>query len=319
LVAPFVVSRGSRTDFETLRVTLEADGFRGQGESSGLYYKGETVEGMQRQIEKFVSSVDGSFDANDLLAAMLPNGARAALDAAWWDWKAKASGRPVWQLAGLRKPQALRTAVTISKGSPQAMAQAAAKWAEFGMLKLKVGGDADLALDLARVAAVRRHVGPTVDFIVDPNTAWSADEVARADRELHEMGVRLLEQPVAPGSEGGLCADKLTLSVCADEAVNDRSDLVSLHPLYSVINIKLCKSGGLTEALALRRDAEARGLDVMVGCMSATSLGLAPAVLVAQGAVYVDLDAHLELIRDRQPPLQQEGDWVHPPSAALWG
>jgi L-Ala-D/L-Glu epimerase len=266
-----------------------------------------------------MSSVDGSFDANDVDAAMPPNGARAALDVALWDWRAKASGQPVWQLAGLHRPQALRTAVTISKGSPQGMAQAAAKWAAFGMLKLKVGGDGDLGADLARVAAVRRQVGPGVVFIVDPNTSWSADEVARADRELHEMGVRLLEQPIAPGSEAGLRADDLTLRVCADEAVNDRSDLASLHPLYSAINIKLCKAGGLTEAMALRRDADARGLKVMVGCMSATSLGLAPAVLVAQGAAYVDLDAHLELVRDRETPLQQDGDWVHPPSAELWG
>jgi L-alanine-DL-glutamate epimerase-like enolase superfamily enzyme len=254
-------------------------------------------------------------DRPALQQAMRSGAARNALDCAYWDVNAKAAGRHAHELAGLGPPAPLTTAYTISLGTPAAMAEAAERAALRPLLKVKLGGGDD---DRTRIAAVRR-AAPLAEIIVDVNEGWRADDLARNLAACADAGVTLVEQPLPEGGDEVLARIKRTIPVCADESVHDRASLDALAGKYDAINVKLDKAGGLTEALALAGAAEQRGLAVMVGCMVATSLAMAPAMLVAQRARVVDLDGPLLLAKDRPEGLRYDGSLVYPPEPALWG
>jgi L-alanine-DL-glutamate epimerase-like enolase superfamily enzyme len=247
---------------------------------------------------------------------MKPGAARNALDCAFWDWEAKRTGQPVHELLGMAPPQPVVTAYTISLGAPAAMAESAARAAERPVLKIKLGANDDE--DPARIAAVRRAV-PNVKLIVDANEGWSPKKLADNIAACADANVELIEQPLPAGADDALANIERRVAICADESVHDRASLAALGSRYDTINIKLDKSGGLTEALAVTNEARRVGLDIMVGCMVATSLSMAPAVLLAQHAQYVDLDGPLLLARDREPGLRYDGARVFPPQRALWG
>jgi L-alanine-DL-glutamate epimerase-like enolase superfamily enzyme len=245
---------------------------------------------------------------------MPPGAARNALDCAFWDLEAKCAGRPVHALAGHGAPQPLTTAFTISLGPPDAMAQAAAKASERALLKVKLGG----ADDPARILAVRQ-AAPRAELIVDANEGWSGDDLARNLAACAQAGVTLVEQPLPAGRDDALAHMARPLPVCADESVHATASLAALIGKYDAVNIKLDKAGGLTEALAMAQEAERLGFALMAGCMVATSLAMAPAMLLAQRAHVVDLDGPLLLARDRPDGLRYDGSLVYPPQPALWG
>ena len=275
---------------------------------------GETVDGVVAAIQAMGAAIADGLDRQRLQQAMPAGAARNALDCAFWDLAAKRAGRPAHELAGLSAPKPITTAFTISLAAPDAMAEAAAKAAERPLLKVKLGG----ADDPARIAGVRR-AAPRAELIVDANEGWSADDLARNLAACAQAGVTLVEQPLPAGRDDALARMRRPLPVCADESAHERSSLAALVGKYDAVNIKLDKAGGLTEALAMAQDAERHGFDIMVGCMVATSLSMAPAVLVAQRARVVDLDGPLMLARDRPEGLRYQGSLVHPPTAALWG
>jgi L-alanine-DL-glutamate epimerase-like enolase superfamily enzyme len=245
---------------------------------------------------------------------MSPGAARNALDCALLDLEAKTSGQRVWNLLGRPAPKACITAYTISLGSPEAMAAATAKAAHRPLLKIKLGGDDDGR----RIAAVRK-AAPDSELIVDANEAWTSDNLEQNLRECAEARVTLVEQPLPAGRDEVLKRIRRPLAVCADESVHDRASLDGLRERYDAVNIKLDKTGGLTEALAMADAAQALGFQIMIGCMVATSLAMAPAMLLAQQARFVDLDGPLLLARDRDGGLRYDGSLVYPPEAALWG
>jgi len=253
-----------------------------------------------------------------LQQAMPPGAARNALDCAFWDIDAKRSGRPVHELAGLPSPHALSTAFTISLGEPAAMAAAAAKAADRSLLKVKLGGSDDQGGDAARIAAVRA-AAPQATLIVDANEGWNDANLAGNLAACAQAGVVLVEQPLPDGADGALATIKRPIPVCADESVHDRASLPRLAGKYDAVNIKLDKTGGLTEALAMVAAAEQAGFAIMAGCMVATSLAMAPAMLLAQRARYVDLDGPLLLAKDRPDGLVYRDSLVFPPAPALWG
>src|SRR5665213_254727 len=243
-----------------------------------------------------------------------PGAARNALDCALVDLEAKTRGQRAWDLLGRPAPRACTTAYTISLGTPEAMASATAKAAHRPLLKIKLGGDGDGA----RIAAVRKSA-PESELIVDANEAWTSDNLEQNLAECAEVGITLVEQPLPAGADEALARIRRPLAVCADESVHDRASLKGLRERYDAVNIKLDKTGGLTEALAMADAAHALGFEIMVGCMVATSLAMAPAMLLAQQARFVDLDGPLLLKRDRADGLRYDGSLVYPPDATLWG
>jgi L-alanine-DL-glutamate epimerase-like enolase superfamily enzyme len=271
---------------------------------------GETVESVIEQIE----SVDPGGSREALQRALPPGAARNALDCALWDIEAKRAGRPVWARAGLAAPGPELTAYTLSLEAPEAMRAQAALHAHRPLLKIKLGGEGDLA----RLEAVRAGA-PAARIIVDANEGWTAEVYAALAPELLRLGVGMVEQPLPAGEDAALAEMARPLPVCADESCHDRASLPALAGRYDLVNIKLDKAGGLTEALALRDAARVAGLGVMVGCMVGTSLAMAPAVLVAQGAAVTDLDGPLLLARDRAPGLRYDERGVHPAAPELWG
>ncbi|WP_336973507.1 N-acetyl-D-Glu racemase DgcA [Sphingobium aromaticiconvertens] len=305
----FIISRGAKTQVDVV-VCIVGDGVhQGRGEGTAIYYEGETAEGCADAIRAYV----GPFDREALLIHMPRGAARNALDCALWDLEAKQAGVPVWQLAGLDEPVPLATAFTISLGEPEKMeadARAAAARG-FGLLKCKLTGDGDLA----RIAAVRAGA-PDVRLIVDANESWHDRDVAGEAAALAALGVEMVEQPILHGQEKRLAGVTAPIPFCADESCHTRADLDRLGA-FDAINIKLDKAGGLTEALALAREARRQGFRVMVGCMLSTSLGIAPAALVAQGADWVDLDGALLLAEDRDGALAMRDGMLMP--GRLWG
>ncbi|MHA3976308.1 N-acetyl-D-Glu racemase DgcA [Halovulum sp. GXIMD14794] len=307
----FTISRGSRTHAQVVHVTVTRDGIAGQGECVPYPRYGESVESVIAQIQSLPADID-----RQALQQALPAGAaRNAVDCALWDWEAKAAGTPVWQLAGLEAPGPVLTAFTLSLGAPEAMHEQAARQAERPLLKVKLGGGAE---DVARIEAVRAGA-PRARIIVDANEGWSAEEYAQLAPVFQDLGVEMVEQPFPAGDDDALAGMDRPLTVCADEACHDRASLSSLKGKYDMVNIKLDKTGGLTEALALRNAARAEGYRVMVGCMVGTSLAMAPALLVAQGAEVVDLDGPLLLAEDRMPAMAFREGGLHPAERALWG
>lgn len=306
----FAISRESRDVAQVLVATVEDGGFAGRGECVPYKRYRESVDGVARQI----LSLRMPIDRGSLQERLPPGAARNALDCALWDLEAKRSGRRVWELAGLPAPAPLETAFTIPLGSASEMGEAAAEHAGRPVLKIKLGsGD-----DLPKLEAVRNGA-PTARLIADANEGWSAREfLSRSDR-LAELGVEMVEQPLPAGDDDPLLEMRFPFALCADESCHDRGSLPDLRGKYGMVNIKLDKAGGLTEAIALRKQAESEGFRIMVGCMVGTSLGMAPAALVAQGAEIVDLDGPLLLAEDRAAALTYEGSSVHPPSRDVWG
>ncbi|MCH8466143.1 MAG: dipeptide epimerase [Roseinatronobacter sp.] len=310
LAEVFTIARGSRTHADVLTVTLGRDGVTGHGECVPYARYEESLASVRAQI----MGLDGGIDRAALQEALPAGAARNAVDCALWDWEAKRAGRRVWELAGLARPEPVITAFTLSLDSPERMEAAARKHAARPLLKIKLGTPDDMA----RLEAVRRGA-PRATIIVDANEGWSAEVYSELAPHLLRLGVAMVEQPLPAGADGMLAEIARPLPVCADESCHDRASLPALRGKYDMINIKLDKTGGLTEALALRDAARAAGYRVMVGCMVGSSLAMAPAVLVAQGAEVVDLDGPLLLAEDRAQPLRYDAEGVHPPEAALWG
>lgn len=310
LAQAFVISRGSRTESKVLTVRVTDGTYGGWGECVPYARYGESLESVTAQIETLPSDITRA----TLQEVLEPGAARNAVDCALWDLEAKRAGKRVWQLLELPEPVPCLTAYTLSLGTPDAMQAAAAQHAHRPLLKIKLGTPDDMP----RLEAVRRGA-PKSRIIVDANEGWSAEVYADLAPHLVRMGVDLVEQPLPAGQDDVLAEMERPLPVCADESCHDRASLAVLKGKYDVINIKLDKTGGLTEALDLRRQARAEGFGIMVGCMVGTSLAMAPAVLLAQGARVTDLDGPLLLAEDRSEPLKYDAEGVHPPSKALWG
>ena len=315
LAGTFTISRGSKTEAVVVVAELSDGTHRGRGESVPYARYGETPDGIVAAIDAMRPALRGGLDRAALQGAMPPGAARNALDCAYWDVNAKQSGRRVHELAGLVAPAPLVTAYTISLAAPAAMAAAAERAALRPLLKVKLGGGDD---DGRRIAAVRR-AAPRAELIVDANEGWGAYDLPQNLAACADAGVMLVEQPLPEGRDDALARIKRPIPVCADESVHDRASLAGLAGKYDAVNVKLDKAGGLTEALALAAEAERRGYAIMVGCMVATSLSMAPAMLVAQRARLVDLDGPLLLAKDRACGLRYEGSVVYPPDPALWG
>lgn len=320
IAGSFVISgRGDktpwvRTEAWVLTVTIERDGIVGRGECTPYPRYGETLESSTAEIRAVEEALRGGLDRQGLLTAMKAGAARNAVDCALWDWEAKASGKRVWELAGLPAPGPVPTVFTLSLGEPEEMRAKAAENAFRPVLKVKLGGEGDLV----RLRAVREGA-PESRIVIDANEGWDLATYREMAEVLPELGVDMVEQPLPAGDDGALAGIARPLPVCADEACHDRSSLPKIRGKYDMVNIKLDKTGGLTEALALREAALAEGYGIMVGCMMGSSLAMAPAQLVAQGAAVVDLDPPLLLKGDREVPLfyDEKGAW--PPERDLWG
>jgi L-alanine-DL-glutamate epimerase-like enolase superfamily enzyme len=314
IAGSFAISRGSKTEAVVVVAELGDGKARGRGECVPYARYGETVEGVAAAIEVLRPRLDSGLDRAGLQTALPPGAARNALDCAFWDLEAKTSGRSAVDLAGLPPLAPLTTAYTISIGTPEEMARAAAREAHRPLLKVKLGRDGDPA----RIAAVRA-AAPRATLIVDANEGWDERDLEANLAACAAAGVTLVEQPLPDGRDGALARIARPIAVCADESAHARDSLAALVGRYDAVNVKLDKAGGLTEALAMAAEAERLGLKLMVGCMVATSLSMAPALLVAQRAEIVDLDGPLLLAKDRPGALHYAGSRVDPPSPALWG
>ena len=314
LAGRFAISRGSRTASEVVLAEIEQDGRIGRGECSPYPRYGESVDGVMAAIEGLRGKIERGLGREELQRLLPAGAARNAVDCALWDLEAKLGGRPVWQLAGLAKPRDITTAYTLSLDSAENMGAAAKANATRPLLKLKLAGPADLD----RVRAVHANA-PNARLIVDANEAWTPEIFADLAAKVKPLGVELIEQPFPQSADAPLEGLARPVAVCADESCHDRASLARISGRYDAINIKLDKTGGLTEALALKAAARAAGYRLMVGCMLGTSLAMAPALLLAQDAEIVDLDGPLLLARDRAPGLVYTGSRVAPAESALWG
>lgn len=310
LTETFTISRGSRDAAEVLTVVVRRGGITGTGECVPYKRYDETLDSVAEQLR----AVPDDISRVALQETLPPGAARNALDCALWDLEAKSTGRRVWEIAGLCKPGPVATAFTVSLDTPERMRRAAEKQAHRPLLKIKLGGEDDMA----RLEAVRAGA-PEARLIVDANEGWSTELYSELAPHLLRLGVLLVEQPLPAGDDAILAEIERPLPVCADESAHDRTSLAGLVGKYDMINAKLDKTGGLTEALALREEARIQGFGLMVGCMVGTSLAMAPAVLVAQGAAVADLDGSLLLAEDRETPLEYDAQGLHPPRPELWG
>ena len=310
----FVISRGAKTEAAVVVVTIEHGGFRGRGEAVPYARYGESLERTLTQIESVRSAIEAGSGRLKLQTLLPPGAARNAIDCALWDLEAKRSGVPAHVLADLPEPAPVTTAFTLSVGTPAEMAEAAARAASRPLLKVKLAGEGDAA----RLAAVR-SAAPEASLIADANEAWEDGLLERNLEACAGYGIQLVEQPLPANRDALLANVPHIVPVCADESVHDRAGLEELRARYDAINIKLDKTGGLTEALALVAQARHLGFDIMVGCMVATSLAMAPAFLLASRARFVDLDGPLLLACDRPDGIFYNGSIMHPPTRALWG
>ncbi|MEJ6404632.1 N-acetyl-D-Glu racemase DgcA [Yoonia sp. 2307UL14-13] len=310
LAQAFTISRGSRTEAQVLTVSVTQDGVRGWGECVPYARYDETLDSVSAQIAGLPGYV-----TSESLQNLLPAGAaRNAVDCALWDLEAKQAGRRVWDLLGLAAPGPEVTAYTLSLDTPEVMQRQAAQNAHRPLLKIKLGTPDDMA----RLEAVRRGA-PGARIIVDANEGWTAEVYAELAPHLLRLGVQMVEQPLPADADDMLAEIDRPLPVCADESCHDRASLPALKGKYDMVNIKLDKAGGLTEALALKEAAMAEGYGIMVGCMVGSSLAMAPATILAQGVAFTDLDGPLLLAEDRATPLIFDERGVHPPAVDLWG
>jgi L-alanine-DL-glutamate epimerase-like enolase superfamily enzyme len=314
IAGAFTISRGAKSEAVTVLVEVSQGGHTGRGECVPYARYGETPEATLAVLLSRQEALCGGFDRQALQAALPAGAARNALDCALIDLEAKIGGRRAWELLGRPAPTACTTAFTISLGTPEAMAAATAKVANRPLLKIKLGDEGDGE----RIMAVRKQA-PESELIVDANEGWTPANLERNLAACAAAGVTLVEQPLPAGQDELLARIRRPVAVCADESVHDRASLDGLRERYDAVNIKLDKAGGLTEALAMADAARALGLEIMVGCMVATSLAMAPAMLLAPQARFVDLDGPLLLAGDRDGGLRYDGSTLYPPDAALWG
>jgi L-Ala-D/L-Glu epimerase / N-acetyl-D-glutamate racemase len=317
IAGAFTISRGSRTQANVVVATIEDGAHSGCGECVPYPRYGETVEGVATKIESLADAIAEGVSRTELLNLLQAGAARNALDCALWDFEAKASGKRAYELVGLPGLRAVTTAYTLSLGAPEAMEAAAHSANRRPLLKVKLGGDGDAE----RIAAVKRGA-PNSTLIVDANESWSEINLADNLEACRAAGVALIEQPLPAGRDGMLAsisAEDRGILLCADESLHTAKDLDALSTGYQAINIKLDKAGGLTAALQLKSEALTRGLKIMIGCMVGTSLAMAPALLLASDADFVDLDGPLLLTRDREPGLVFNGSLILPFGPELWG
>ena len=310
----FAISRGARTESEVVVAEIAEGAARGRGECVPYAHYGETVASVAAQIEGLAPAIAEGLGRAGLAAALPAGAARNALDCALWDLEAKERRVPVWRLAGVAEPRPVVTAYTLSLAGAEAMGEAARANRERPLLKVKLGG----AGDIARVEAVRAGA-PSARLIVDANEAWTPDMLGEYLPAMARLGVALIEQPLPAGRDAALAQVAHAVPLAADESCHTSADAAGLIGRYDVVNVKLDKTGGLSEALELVRIAEALRLGVMVGCMVGTSLAMAPALLIAGQAAFVDLDGPLLLARDRDHGLTYEDGRVFPPAPELWG
>lgn len=314
LARPFAISRGVKTQADVVVVEIEQDGTKGHGECVPYPHYGETVEGVIADIEALSEDLQNGMGRDELRDRMAAGAARNAIDNALWDLEAKTRGQPAWQLAGLPEPGPSLTAETIGLGSVEEMAASAMRLAGAPLIKVKL--DKDLVLE--RMQAIHEKA-PDARLIIDPNEGWTLALLKEVAPRLKEIGVEMLEQPLPAGDDGGLSSYDCPIILCADEACHTKEGLSELTGKYQMINIKLDKTGGLTEAVDLARAAKELDLEIMVGCMVGTSLAMAPATLLGGVARFVDLDGPLLLKQDREPGLRFEAGYVYPPAPSLWG
>ena len=310
---PFKISRDVATHAETLLCYISDGTHTGSGEAAGVTYKGETVDSIKKQIEAAMSQIAAGISRDQLQQLMPPGGARNAVDCALWDLEAKQSGRTVWQMLDWQ-PHAVTTVYTIGMDTPENMQMDAAAHADFPILKVKVGiGD-----PMEQISAIRQG-SPDAAIVIDANQAWTVEDLDRFSEGLKGLNVEMVEQPLALDNDETLRGYESPIPLCADESCDSRADLERLAGLYDIINIKLDKTGGLTEAVALALQAESMGFDLMVGNMLGSSLAMAPAFVIAQRCKYVDIDGPLLQAEDCDHALQYERGQVEPFSPDLWG
>ncbi len=316
IAGSFSISRGTKTTAEVIKVTLEQDGAIGVGESVPYARYGETIEATLTAMEAVRAEIESGCTRAEVPKILHMHAAQNALDCALWDLEAKLTGTPVWQLAGLEQPpQPIITAYTLSLETPEKMAQAAADASQRPLLKIKLGGDGDHE----RLRAIRA-AAPDTRLIIDANEGWAPADLDNHLAVCAETAVELIEQPLPAGDDDALQGlGKINVLICADESAHAKEDLHKLAGKYTAINVKLDKTGGLTEALALAGAGREQGFEIMIGCMLATSLAMAPGHIIGQQACVVDLDGPLLLARDRDPGILFEGSVMHPPPPELWG
>ena len=314
ILGNFVISRGAKTEAVVVVAAIEDRAWRGRGEGVPYARYGESVDSVLAQMNSVRSAIEAGADRGLLQTLLPPGAARNAIDCALWDLAAKRSGVAAHVLAGLTPPAPVATAFTISLGTPDEMARAAATARERPLLKIKLTGEGDAA----RLAAIRA-AAPDATLIIDANEAWAEAGLERNLEACAKAGVALVEQPLPAGEDSALAKIEHIVPICADESVHNRTGLEDLRARYDAINVKLDKTGGLTEALALVKQARGLGFELMIGCMVASSLAMAPALLLTAHARFVDLDGPLLLARDRPNGLIYEGSIIHPAARELWG
>ena len=310
LAQVFRISRGARTQAEVVTVTIEKDGVTGRGECVPYARYNETLESVIKQVE----SLPADINKETLQDTLPPGAARNAVDCALWDFECKKRDQRIWKIAGIQVPEQKMTAYTLSLDEPEIMFKQAEKNSNRPLLKIKLGTQNDMP----RLEAVRKGA-PNSEIIVDANEGWDAELYSKLAPELVSLGVKLVEQPLPADQDNDLIGLPRPLPICADESCHDRKSLEKLIGKYDFVNIKLDKTGGLTEALQLKDKAVEAGFKIMVGCMVGSSLAMAPAMLIAQNATFVDLDGPLLLEQDRRHGLFYDESWVHPPLKDLWG
>tara|TARA_A200000113_G_scaffold60441_2_gene51721 strand:- start:5171 stop:6133 length:963 start_codon:yes stop_codon:yes gene_type:complete len=310
LAQVFRISRGARTQAEVVTVIYEKDGIIGRGECVPYARYNETLESVTKQIEDLPDNIN----KETLQQTVPPGAARNAVDCALWDFECKKLDQRIWETANVQKPEKIITAYTLSLDEPENMFKQAEKNSNRPLLKIKLG----TPNDMPRLEAVRKGA-PNSEIIVDANEGWDAEVYSQLAPQLVRLGVKLVEQPLPADKDDDLIGLPRPLPICADESCHDRKSLEKLIGKYDFVNIKLDKTGGLTEALLLKNKALEAGFKIMVGCMVGSSLAMAPATLIAQNATFVDLDGPLLLAQDRQHGLLYDESWVHPPVKDLWG
>lgn len=318
IMGRFTIARGSKTEAEVITVTLtDPEGRAGRGECVPYKRYGESLERTLKELERAQSKIEAGIDLAELQRFMPAGAARNAVDCALWDLRAKQSGIPVWRALGLETPKPLVTCYTISLGTPEEMRSKAREAAHRPVLKIKLGSREDRD-DQKRIRAVREGA-PNARLIADANEGWTVDNVEENLRVCAEEGFELIEQPLPVAEDEYLRTIDRPVLLCADESVHDRSGLDRLVGLYDDVNVKLDKTGGLTEAFELTKAAREKGLGLMIGCMVGTSLAMAPALLLGAEARFVDLDGPLLLARDREDGLRYNGSQIEPAPSSLWG
>jgi L-Ala-D/L-Glu epimerase len=314
IAGSFTIARGSKTEAQVIVVTLTENGFTGHGEAVPYSRYNETVPQCLASLEASRVIIEGGIDRQLLPNLNLPKAAQNAIDCALLDLEAKKSKTAAWQLMGLQAPSSAITAYTLSLDTPVAMAKAAASAAHYPLLKLKLGREGDVE----RLHAIREAV-PTARLIVDANEGWSPAILPTMLEACEKYRVELVEQPLPADNDEALLNMPRSTIICADESAHDIAGLKHLVGKYDAINIKLDKTGGLTSALALAKAAKEQNFKIMIGCMLATSLAMAPAFLLAQLADYIDLDGPLLLSKDRESGITFNNGIMQPPHPSLWG